>query len=307
MGGTSEFMIEVVQKLKEVFEVSSEHSIAFQYLGISMKQREDSAIVISQETYVDSLKTIPISQQRIQEQEQVITKQERKELRSAVGKLNWLSGTTRPDLSFSVGQISFAKTANVKNIVKANKVISQAKSSQTDVLFPKLKSIEEARIVVFTDASLMNLDDGGSQGGHIIFLTDGVDCCPITWQSRKIKRIVRSTLAAETLAFVDGCEAGYMINQLLKEIMGESYVEKPIICFTDNMSLYDSSHTTNTVTDRRLLTEINIVRQMVSNKEIELKWCSSENQTSDVLTKLGAAGGKLREILHSGKFFSKIL
>ena len=308
-GGTLNFVSEVVLKLKEVFEVSSEHSTAFQYLGIDMNQAEDYSICISQENYVNRLKHIPVSEERSRLKEEVINDEERQQLRSVVGKLNWLSGSTRPDISFNVGQISFGKKAKVKNLILANDVINQARNSQTDILFPKLKSMKDAYIVVFTDASFMNLEDGGSQGGHIIFVTDGVNCCPVTWQSRRIKRIVRSTLAAETLSLVEGCETGYMVRKLLNEILptSDNCAEKPIICYTDNKSLYESAQTTNTVTDRRLLTEINIVRQMISRKEIELRWCCAANQTSDVLTKFGAAGGKLRSILHKGKFLTDLL
>ena len=41
---------------------------------------------------------------------------------------------------------------------------------------------------------------------------------------------------------------------------------------------------------------------MVSRKEIELLWCNGQNQLSDVLTKEGASGVMLRQVLHNGHF-----
>ena len=102
-----------------------------------------------------------------------------------------------------------SKNATVNEMVKANKVIKLAQSSSVDIVFPKMKSLNDLYIKVFTDASFRNLPDGGSQGGHVVFLTDGVRSCPVSWHSQKIKRIVKSTIAAETLALADGCETAY--------------------------------------------------------------------------------------------------
>ena len=46
---------------------------------------------------------------------------------------------------------------------------------------------------------------------------------------------------------------------------------------------------------------MNIVRQMIERKEVELEWCKGEDQKSDVLTKLGASGELLREVLKQGR------
>ena len=40
----------------------------------------------------------------------------------------------------------------------------------------------------------------------------------ISWQSKRIKRIVRSSLAAETLALSDGVDHAIYLSVLLKEL-----------------------------------------------------------------------------------------
>ena len=53
---------------------------------------------------------------------------------------------------------------------------------------------------MYNDASFGNLKDGGSQGGFVSFLADETNVCsPVMWQSRKLKRVVKSTMASETL------------------------------------------------------------------------------------------------------------
>jgi hypothetical protein len=67
--------------------------------------------------------------------------------------------------------------------------------------------------LIFRDSSLGNLPDGGTQGGHFIVLTGkNGRISPITWQSKRIRRVVRSTLAAETLAMADAIDNGVFLT-----------------------------------------------------------------------------------------------
>ena len=45
-------------------------------------------------------------------------------------------------------------------------------------------------------------------------------CCPIAWNAHKIKRVVRSTLAAEMLSLEEGLEASVYYRQMLGDILG---------------------------------------------------------------------------------------
>ena len=84
--------------------------------------------------------------------------------------------------------------------MEANKVIRRIKSGQVDLKFHSLGS-GHLSLLVCTDASLGNLPDGGTQGGYIIFLANEKGkAIPICWNSKKIRRVVGSTLAGETLA-----------------------------------------------------------------------------------------------------------
>ena len=79
---------------------------------------------------------------------------------------------------------------------------------------------QNREIHVFKDASLGNLHDGGSQGGHFI-ITKGNNqkMNPISCQSHKIKRILKSMLASETLALSEGVDNEFCISMLLGELL----------------------------------------------------------------------------------------
>ena len=83
---------------------------------------------------------------------------------------------------------------------------------------------------------------------------------PIAWKSRKLKRVVKSTLSAETLALEQAPESCFMIWSLLCEVSNkEMHLHIfPIYCYTDNKSLVETVNSTKTLTEKRLKVEINM-------------------------------------------------
>ena len=138
-GGDDDFKILMV-KLREVLIISTEQSDAFKYVGISLKQNPDLSISINQDNFASSIKLIELSGERTGEKQSAITEAEKSEMRSVIGQLNWLSGITRPDLSFDVCQFS-TKVANatVADLFQLNKVVYRARKDSGTVVFPCLK------------------------------------------------------------------------------------------------------------------------------------------------------------------------
>ena len=121
----------------------------------------------------------------------------------------------------------------------------------------------------------------------------------MAWGSKRIKRVVKSTLAAEALAFSEGCDTAYLISQLTKEadLLGS---DTTIHAYTDNKSLYDAVNTTNLISDKRLRVEISSIREMESQHEIQTSWINSSQQLADVLTKKGASPYNIMKTIQEG-------
>ena len=289
-------------KLRNIFDISKENSRIFKYIGIALKQNSDFSVVINQSSYLKSVNPISISKERQLQKKEALTKVEKRQLRGVVGQLNWVSGISRPDIVFNVSEAaSNQKQATVESILKINKIIKYVKNDDSCIIVPRFSNISDLKLCVYTDASYDNLGDGGSQGGHIIFLSDSCNSCPIAWRSTKIARVVKSTLAAETLAFVDGAEKAYLMSKLLAEILHnkkKSYLT--IECRTDNKSLFQAAYTLKTLKDSRLNVEMAIVRQMLEREEIELFWIKAKEQLADILTKKGASSLTLLKVLQEG-------
>ena len=166
--------------------------------------------------------------------------------------------------------------------------------------FCKLTDLKSINFKVFSDASFNNLSGGGSQGGFLIFICDKKNnAIPIYWQSNRLKRVVKSTLAAETLAFSDAAESCFWLKTIFEELIPNACCK--LDCFTDNKSLSQSVYSTTLMRDKRLQVDIAAIREMISKMEINsVKWVSSDAQLADCLTKEGADSEKLVQAVCAG-------
>ena len=107
---------------------------------------------------------------------------------------------TRPDLAYEVVELSskFDK-AVVSGLIRANKNLLKLKQLKSFIRFPNLEPSKDWKIVVFSDASHTNIDSVSSLEHIVLIAGCKKRSAPIAWSSSKIKRVVRSTLAAETL------------------------------------------------------------------------------------------------------------
>lgn len=155
--------------------------------------------------------------------------------------------------------------------------------------------------MLFTDAAHANLSDGlGSMGAYIIFLVaPGLLSYPLEWSSGKIKRVVRSTIAAEALSLQTGIEAALYMRQIIKNM---TVVNVPIIGYTDNKSVIQAIHSTKMVDDKRLRIDISAIKESLSEGEVEgIRWCPGASQLANCMTKRGASGFHLLPILQTGR------
>ena len=99
------------------------------------------------------------------------------------------------------------------------------------------------KLVIYADAAHGNLVNGASQEGYLIFLVgENRKCILLNWQSKRIRRVVRSSLAAETLALSDAVDNGVYLTKMLSELLFNNEYCIPIEVVTDSKSLYDALH-----------------------------------------------------------------
>ncbi len=301
-GGISKFERTVIQKLRTKFNVGKEGDEAFQYLGMKLEQKEQQ-IELHQNAYAENTTLIDITKHRAQQKTSNLTEEEKKTMRSKIGQVLWIARQTRPDVLFEACRLSSrVKDATVQDLIELNKVLKQVKSEKVTLKYQKLGR-RDLSLMVFSDASLGNLPDGGTQGAYVIFLmNEDRRASPICWNSKKIRRVVRSTLAGETLATADAIDTGIYLSELYHELNPDIKEPLQLTCVTDCMSLNEAMKSTKMVTEKRLRIEIAGIKELM-DKDKKIKafiWSESSKQLADCLTKRGASPTTLLDALEQG-------
>ena len=304
--GNSYFDDVIMTRLYDRFSAGSKESKTFVYTGYHISQAADSSIVLDQQVYLDSIDVSKVDAVRMADKQVLLSPQDQSVYRSLVGKLGWLVQGTRPDLSFFWLEASTKnRSACMGDLVTLSKTLLNAKLSAGTVFFPSLGDFGSWKIFVYSDAAYANLCDGtSSTGGCIVFLVgDKGSCCPLLWKGCKLRRVCRSSAAAEGLSLSEAIDEAVYLRIMLCQLIGVEVSHVPLIAFTDNAGL--QLNTSNVlhpkVCDKRLKIEIAHIRQSIACGEVqEIVWCNSKSQLADCLTKKGASSVGLMQVLQTG-------
>ena len=297
-GGSHEFHEKVIKKFKTIFTIGLEEDTNLKYLGLKILQQSNSIRIFTDE-YANSLKKLPIPD-KCDTPDGGFSAEQITMLKQFCGQVNWLSTQGRPDIAFNSCFLSNSLKCGDSNVfVAANKIVRKVQNQTVTLRFYKDFDITSCYIISFSDASFANLPNAGSQGSYVTLLVDqNGRYCPLTWQSRKVRRVVKSTIAAECLAAVEAAEITIFIAHLITDIMQFSIVPKTYV-FCDNRNLVNAAYSSTNLEDKRLIIDISIIRDMLERKELtEFIWVSTELQLANALTKQGASDQLLLNVFN---------
>ena len=298
--GSDLFHKNIITRLESKFSIGSSASVSFTYVGLSIKSYEDG-LTIDQDQYIASLTPIPISKERFAEkndsEKNKLKESEKKAYRALVGQLNWVATHTRPDVAFEtcILSISFYEST-IADLIRLNKLVERVKREKMNLFFPRLHSFKKCSLECYTDAAHKNLPNGKSQGGLIIFLQDEFgNKCPLYWRSKKLDRVVKSSLSAETQALVEGAEYAVCLASIIKMLFSDTRIK--VNCYTDSKSLVDSLSSLKQQ-EPCFRQDTLVLKDMLERGVIEpLTWVRSQDQLADVLTKRGVCTGRIIKVL----------
>ena len=90
-GGNRNF-IKIINKLKQTFHIGAEHSQAFNYIVIYLKETDNFSITISQVDYINSINEIKVNNILERNKNDKLTEKEVTSLRGALEEINWIAG-----------------------------------------------------------------------------------------------------------------------------------------------------------------------------------------------------------------------
>ena len=304
--GNSDFQRLVIDKLKDGYEISSQHYGTFDYVGLNLKQDKDG-ITLSQSNFAEKVMPVHLAKTG-RNTDDLLTAKEKTLYQGLLGKINWLSHQSRPDLAFQAYTYSLcAQNPTVENMKGLNKVISNIQNGPQSLRFAKLDK-DSLQIMCFSDASLANMEPNktNSGEGYLTFLSDETGkCALINWRSKKIKRVVHSTIASECLSMVDAIGDACYVRNIIEEILYRNPRQKeiPIHMYTDSKQLFRAISSTHMVSEKLLRLNIAEVKQIVGDKEenLNVHWIPTKLMLSDCLTKMGASSDKLAYVMENGR------
>ena len=319
IGGGDEYFMKIIENLREKYSFGAFNIGEFDFCGIRYRQQGDGSIELCQQGYIEKIEPIQVQRHRRKEPQSPVNEQERQCLRQLCGSLQYAAVQTRPDICAKVGLLqSSIPRACVEDLLEANRVLLEAKSHPVTIL---IVPIPESRVAFcgFSDASFETKKGVASRQGTIIFTTDGNMAenklsviCPIAWSSRKIPRVVRSTLSAEASALSSSLDRvswlrilwAWLCNPGIDWTSPTEILQKaPLATIaTDCKSVYDLSTKTSTPSceEFRTTLECLLIRERLA-ENCRLRWVSSQAMLADCLTK-AMDGGTLRRALALGKY-----
>ena len=318
-GGDSYFH-EQISKLREVLPFGSFKKQRFVFTGILLDQLPDGSIVASQEDYVNKIPAIDIGRPRRLNPESPVTESELSKLRGLIGSLQYAVTHTRPDMASKLGDIQVqVSKATVQTLISANKVLREAQeNSQVRICFRHIP-VSQLTHVSFGDASFASAKQLSSFQGTIICATNQnleqnkkAPISSLTWTSKKIARVVRSTLSAEAFSMSGSVDKlGWM--RLLWGVINvdnfnwreplKGFQQLPLATIvTDCKSLYDlvSRTAIPSCEEFRTTLEVLLIRERCQ-EHCSFRWIPTSLQLADALTKCMDAT-LLRQVLASSSF-----
>ena len=178
----------------------------------------------------------------------------------------------------------------------------KVKSEETFLKFPDLgMDINEWILVGHGDCGLKSMPDKiTSVRGYVVMLCNKKTnaCCILVWKSKTIRRKVRSTLAGEALAMIGVIGEIVYIKAMLEQLFGTRVRDIPTLVLSDCKNLTQAIRSTSLVEDPWLIPDIAVIKDAVGDKTVnEVRWVNSKDMLADCLTKAGASGSCLMEVL----------
>ena len=319
IGGGDSYFSKVIQELRSIYNFGSYEEGEFNFTGIHFKQWLDGSIEMDQTSCVERIAPIHVPRERRLHPDASLTPEEVKELRRLNGSLQYAAVHTRPDIAAKVGFLQTrVNKGQVQHLLEANKGLHETKANRVSLMIVPI-SEQHVTFCTFSDASFATSKDNNSYQGTLVVITDWrmlanerAVIVPVAWCSKKISRVVRSTLSAEVVSLSGSVDRmswlrlfwewlkDPSVNLASPEEVLQRAPQAPLV--TDCKSAYDISTKTAVPNCSEMRTQLEclLLRERLQ-ENCKLRWVHSRAMLADCLTKV-MDSAELRRRLSSGRY-----
>ncbi|GKD43760.1 retrovirus-related pol polyprotein from transposon RE1 [Tanacetum coccineum] len=288
IGSNDRLVKEFKKQMESEFDMSDMGLVSY-FLGMEIKQLPNG-VHISQRKYAsDMLKKFkmflckPVTSPLVYKCK--LSKDDRKKVinptrfRSIVRSLLYLT-ISRPDLAFAASFLSrFMGEPSSSHLGAAKRVLRYVKGSlDLGIMFERKKVV---KLEGYADGDWAgSIDDSKSISGYIFTLGPGVFC----WNSKKQSVVAQSSAEAEYIPVAGAVNHAIWIRKLLFDL--NLTQEGPTMIFCDNKSaIAIAENPVQHGRTKHINVKYHAIREAEKNEEVKLKYCTSETQLADMLTK----------------------
>ncbi|CAE7326527.1 psaC [Symbiodinium sp. CCMP2456] len=270
-------------------------------------------VTISMDGYAEKLKDPP---QRPKDDRSPLTDAERSWVSSVGGQLNWMARQGRADLAFGISRVQQMSGARDPETLKVlGQLVTRARQPYECIFQRVPGELDGLVFLAVSDASHGSMPKGRSQGGMMILLANEevlesetvVNC--VLYHSSVLKRVVRSSLAAEISQAAETLEQCDYIRTVMAEILDPNFQlaqwrwsagQWKQVLVLDSKTGYDILNSISHGEDKRLAIDIAILKESLYEPMANrwVRWVPGLTMPSDGLTK--EAGNPMRDIIMRG-------
>ena len=320
VGGGDEYFHKQLKALEQKLPFGSLKYRKFTFTGVQLEQHPDFSISASQQDYIHRILAIDVGKARRENPQSPATESEKSRLRGLVGSLQYAVTHSRPDIASKLGEVQAQMSQpTVQSLLQCNKVLREAQEFSDVKIWFRHMPPEEITFVSFGDASFASPKQLSSfQGSVICATTEALNAnqeapiSPISWSSKKISRVVRSTLSAEAYSMSRSIDRLGWLRLLWgiivvpqfpwKEPQKAYSILRPAVITTDCRSLFDlvSRTAMPSCEEYRTTLEVLLIREQCKEHCL-FRWIPTTLMLADPLTKPMDASF-LRAVLSKGIF-----
>eukprot|EP00438_Fugacium_kawagutii_P019634 Skav232807 [mRNA] locus=scaffold614:489248:497143:- [translate_table: standard] len=285
-------------------------------------QLEDGTVEVQMDEYSDKVEFPPKRPEPVGARDVIeakLTDKEKKWIGHVCGQLNWLARQCRADLLFGVSRVQqLAGVDDPKALEELYILVERAKQHRR-VKFSALGcSLEEMLVLAASDASFGSMPRHRSQGGTVVLLANPkvlegkATAIPVVYGSGLIKRVVRSSLAAEVSQAAEALEYADFVRAVIAEAVMFSFslrswlpcvAQWRLIAVLDSRTGYDLLNSASHGEDKRLAIDVAAIKEALYEDAAArcVRWVPGYAHVADDLTKL-TGNGMLMEVLFENKW-----
>jgi len=271
--------------LRAAFEVGEIERNSFDIYGAHLSRNSDGTAVVSQLQRLAELADIEtISASTSSESgNDVASAANLTKYRSAIGRLLFVGRMTHPVLLRIASTMATKTSALLNHHLKDLAAFARYALKAAPVLtFRPGSTAAPFHFDVYSDGAMGSKKDDAARGGFIIFRRSGDIVHPIIWNSRRLRRVARSSATAEILSAADAVDKALYLSALCAEI----HYAHAVAQATDSRGLWELIATQKEPQESLNKIDLATMRAAFETSAVNtVRWIPGYYMVADALTK----------------------